>query len=163
MQQPSSPIGDPMSAGLHLLAEGLANGFCAIEEVDYLYDVSADPEAVAAILDGEIFIHSHCYRQDEILMLIRLAEEFGITSENIEEFLDADPEEEPDIANFLGIGGFDPGLGLDPDFAVNVIQQVGNYEEIYNRNVGPETSLGLERGPNSLWTEGGLLYPPPYR
>jgi general L-amino acid transport system substrate-binding protein len=58
---------------------------------------------------------------------------------------------------------FDPGLGLDTDFAVNVIRQVGNYGEIYDRNVGPDTPLGLERGENGLWTDGGLLYAPPYR
>jgi general L-amino acid transport system substrate-binding protein len=44
-----------------------------------------------------------------------------------------------------------------------VIAAVGNYAEIYARNVGPDTPLGLERGPNSLWTDGGLLYAPPYR
>ena len=89
--------------------------------------------------------------------------EFGIDSTNINEFLNVDPEEQPEIARFLGLADFDPGLGLDPDFAVNVIEQVGNYQEIYNRTVGPDTALGLEPGPNSLWTEGGLLYPPPYR
>ncbi|HSI96878.1 MAG TPA: hypothetical protein VK926_00820, partial [Gaiellaceae bacterium] len=58
---------------------------------------------------------------------------------------------------------FNPGLDLDVDFAVNVIRAVGNYGEIYDRNVGADTSLGLERGVNALWTEGGLLYAPPYR
>lgn len=91
------------------------------------------------------------------------AEEFGITSDNIDEFLDTDPQAEPEIARFLGIDEFDPGLGLDPDFAVDVIEQVGNYGEIYERNVGPDTALGLERGVNALWTDGGLHYPPPYR
>jgi general L-amino acid transport system substrate-binding protein len=91
------------------------------------------------------------------------AEEFGITSDNLDDFLDTNPDEEPEIARFLGLTDFDPGLGLDPDFAVDVIEQVGNYEEIYERNVGPDTSLGLERGVNALWTDGGPLYPPPYR
>jgi general L-amino acid transport system substrate-binding protein len=63
----------------------------------------------------------------------------------------------------VGVDGFDPGLGLDTDFVVNIIQQVGNYQEIYDRNVGPDSPLGLEPGPNNLWTEGGLLYAPPYR
>jgi general L-amino acid transport system substrate-binding protein len=91
------------------------------------------------------------------------AEEFGIDSGNVQEMAETtDPEEEPDLARFLGVDGFDPGLGLDPDFAVNVIQQVGNYGEIYERNVGAE-GLGLDRGLNDLWTEGGLLYAPPYR
>jgi general L-amino acid transport system substrate-binding protein len=58
----------------------------------------------------------------------------------------------------------DPGLGFDrPDWIVDVISAVGNYEEIYNRHVGPDTPLGLERGVNALWTEGGVLYAPPYR
>lgn len=88
--------------------------------------------------------------------------EFGIDSTNVDDFLDIDPEQEPEMARFLGVDGFDAGLGLDPDFAVNVLQQVGNYQEIYNRNLGPD-ALGLEPGLNNLWTEGGLLYAPPYR
>jgi general L-amino acid transport system substrate-binding protein len=100
------------------------------------------------------------------------AEEFAITSDNVEEMTTSD---NLDILRFLGQPFPDPedpeaeappldaGLGLDADFAVNVISQVGNYGEIYDRNVGPNTPLGLERGVNALWTEGGLLYPPPYR
>ncbi|HEX6166236.1 MAG TPA: amino acid ABC transporter substrate-binding protein [Acidimicrobiales bacterium] len=99
------------------------------------------------------------------------AEEFGITSENLEEMMTSDSL---DVLRFLGqpIPGedeevepapFDPGLGLEADFAVDVIEQVGNYGEIYDRTVGPDTALGLERGPNAQWTEGGLLYAPPYR
>jgi general L-amino acid transport system substrate-binding protein len=89
--------------------------------------------------------------------------EFGIDSTNVGDFVGVDPEEEPEIARFLGVDGFDAGLGLAPDFVVNVLEQVGNYEEIYNRTVGPDTALGLDPGPNTLWTEGGLLYAPPYR
>ena len=48
-------------------------------------------------------------------------------------------------------------LGLDPKWAYNVIKGVGNYAEMFNRNVGPDTPIGLSRGPNKLWTEGGLL------
>ncbi|MGY6501699.1 MAG: amino acid ABC transporter substrate-binding protein [Acidimicrobiales bacterium] len=88
------------------------------------------------------------------------AEEFGITSENIDDFSDTD---DPAIQRLLGIAvegeAFDPGLGLDTDFAVNVISQVGNYGEIFERNITP---LGLDRGINDLWTNGGLLYAPPY-
>ena len=89
------------------------------------------------------------------------AEEFGITSENIGDF---EGDENPSIRTFLGEdeegGTFDPGLGLPPDFAVQVITQVGNYGEIFDRHLSP---LGLERGENALWTDGGLLYAPPYR
>ncbi|MEX2550060.1 MAG: amino acid ABC transporter substrate-binding protein [Nitriliruptoraceae bacterium] len=92
------------------------------------------------------------------------AEEFGVTSSNVESLAGStDPETEPELARFLGIGGFDAGLGLDPEFAVDVVSQVGNYGEIFDRNIGPDTGLGLERGENALWTDGGQLYPPPYR
>jgi general L-amino acid transport system substrate-binding protein len=92
------------------------------------------------------------------------AEEFGVDSGNVDDLAaSTDPDAEPELARFLGIGGFDAGLGLDADFAVNVVGQVGNYAEIYDRHVGPNTGLGLERGENALWTDGGLLYPPPYR
>ncbi|MGH6690592.1 MAG: amino acid ABC transporter substrate-binding protein, partial [Gammaproteobacteria bacterium] len=100
------------------------------------------------------------------------AEEFGITSDNVEQMTTS---ENLDILRFLGQpipdpddeeaepAPFDAGLGLDADFAVNVISQVGNYGEIYERTVGPDTALGLERGANAQWTDGGLLYAPPYR
>ena len=92
------------------------------------------------------------------------AEEFDISSENLDEMLESD---DPEIQRFLGqpVEGepFDPGLGLEPDFAVDVIRAVGNYAEIYDRNVGEESPLELERGINALWTDGGLHYPPPYR
>jgi general L-amino acid transport system substrate-binding protein len=98
-------------------------------------------------------------------------EEFGLTSKNVDQMReDAD---DPDIRRFLGLpveaeegeqpAVFDPGLDLPEDFAYQVIKQVGNYGEIYDRNVGPKTTLGLERGPNELWTKGGLHYAPPYR
>jgi general L-amino acid transport system substrate-binding protein len=89
------------------------------------------------------------------------AEEFGIDSTNVDTFTDS---EDPNILTFLGInpegGAFDPGLDLPIDFAVQVITQVGNYGEIFEEHLAP---LGLERGVNSLWSDGGLLYAPPYR
>lgn len=95
-----------------------------------------------------------------------LAEEFGISSDNIDDFMDSD---DPEIRRFLGLEDpdegtvFDPGLGLPADFAVQIVRQVGNYGEIYERHLGPDTPLGLERGLNELWTNGGLLYGYPYR
>ena len=92
------------------------------------------------------------------------AEEFEITQDNLDEMLTS---ENPDIQRFLGqpVEGepFDAGLDLDADFAVNVIRAVGNYGEIYDRNVGEGSPLGLERGLNALWTDGGLQYAPPFR
>jgi len=89
------------------------------------------------------------------------AEEWGITSQNIDSFLSSD---DPAIKRFLGV---DPSLGeaigLDPKFAYNVIRKVGNYGEIFERNLGKSTKIGFDRGLNRLWTQGGLLYSPPFR
>ncbi len=90
------------------------------------------------------------------------AEEFGITSANIDDFLASDS---PDIQRLLGTGENQAGdyLGIPNDFMVTVIRQVGNYGEIFDRNLGPETIFGLERGVNALWSDGGLLYAMPFR
>jgi general L-amino acid transport system substrate-binding protein len=64
----------------------------------------------------------------------------------------------------LGVeGDLGKKLGLPNDWAIQIIRQVGNYGEIYERNVGPETPLKLERGLNRLWNRGGILYAPPMR
>ena len=90
------------------------------------------------------------------------AEEFGLDSGNVEQGSD-----DPEIQRFLGqpVEGepFDSGLGLPADFAVQVISQVGNYGEIFERNVGAGSALELPRDLNALWTDGGLQYAPPYR
>ena len=89
------------------------------------------------------------------------AEELGITSENVDEFLGSD---DPVVLNLLGVeGDLAQAMGLSNDFCVQVIKQVGNYAEIYNNNLGPDTPYNLPRGLNSLYTEGGLLYSPPFR
>lgn len=93
------------------------------------------------------------------------AEELGIDSTNVEEMM---ASENPVIQRLLGVTPegaepFDSGLGLEADWAANMISAVGNYAEIYNRNLGPETLFNLERGLNSLWSDDGLLYAPPYR
>jgi general L-amino acid transport system substrate-binding protein len=89
------------------------------------------------------------------------AEEYGITQGNIDSYMDS---EVPEIRRFLGLEG-DMGkqLGLPDDFVVQVIKAVGNYGEVYNRHLGPDTVFDLDRGPNKIWTEGGLLYSPPFR
>lgn len=90
------------------------------------------------------------------------AEEYGITQANIDTFLTTT---DPAIQRFLGLSKDASGtlLGLDNGFVVNVIRAVGNYGEIYERNVGPNTPLGLDRGLNNLWTNGGLMYAPAWR
>ncbi len=94
------------------------------------------------------------------------AEELGITSENVED--EAANNDNPVVQRLLGVTPegaepFESGLGLEPDWVVDVIGQVGNDAEIFDRNLGPDTPFGLERGQNALWTDGGLLYAPPYR
>jgi general L-amino acid transport system substrate-binding protein len=105
---------------------------------------------------------------DWVVNVTVIAEELGIESGNVDTFAETDNAEIRrllglEIETDDGITIFDAGLGLEPGWAGNVIRAVGNYGEIFNRNVGPGTPLGLERGLNALWTEGGLLYAPPYR
>jgi general L-amino acid transport system substrate-binding protein len=89
------------------------------------------------------------------------AEEYGITSENVDTFLGG---EDPVIQNLLGeTGDLGVAMGLNNDFCYQIITQVGNYGEIYNRNLGPDTPFNLPRGLNALYTEGGLQYAPPFR
>ena len=89
------------------------------------------------------------------------AEEFGITSENIAEFQGSD---DPNIARFLGEEGtLGSDMGLPNDFMVAVISGVGNYGEVYERNLGADSQFKLDRGLNALWTDGGLIYPAPFR
>lgn len=89
-------------------------------------------------------------------------EEFGVTSANVDSVRSSATA--PEVRRMLGLEG-DLGLklGLSNDFAYNIIKLVGNYEEVYNRNLGPDTPTYIPRGLNSLYTEGGLLYAPPFR
>ncbi len=89
------------------------------------------------------------------------AEELGITSENLADFQGTD---NPVVQRLLGeTGELGSLLGLSNTFVVDVLSAVGNYGEIYDRAFGPDTALALERGPNALWTNGGLMYSPPFR
>jgi general L-amino acid transport system substrate-binding protein len=89
------------------------------------------------------------------------AEELGITSKNVDEMLKST---DPKIMRFLGVTeGNGKALGLDEKFAYNIVKQVGNYGEVFERNVGVNTPLGIERGLNALWTDGGLMYSPPFK
>ncbi len=95
------------------------------------------------------------------VMALIQAEEFGITSKNVDKMLKSN---DPQIKRFLGATpGMGKALGLDEKWAYNIIKLVGNYAEIFERNVGPDTALKLDRGLNALWTDGGLMYPAPFR
>ena len=89
------------------------------------------------------------------------AEEAGVTSANVEEMKTSD---NPDIKRLLGTEGtFGEPMGLTNDWAANVIKTIGNYGEVFDRNVGPDTPLGISRGLNALWTKGGIQYGMPVR
>ena len=90
------------------------------------------------------------------------AEEFGLTAENVDKTVAE--SQNPDVQRFLGvIEEKGPELKLPKDFAVQIIKQVGNYGESFDRNVGPNTPLKIQRGQNALWKDGGLMYNPPFR
>jgi len=89
------------------------------------------------------------------------AEELGVDSTNVDEMLGSD---DPVIQNLLGVtGDLGLALGLTADFCARVIRSVGNYGEIYERNLGPDTPFDLPRSVNAQWTDGGLIYAPPFR
>jgi general L-amino acid transport system substrate-binding protein len=92
-----------------------------------------------------------------------IAEELGITSENVDQLASA-PTDNPEINRVLGTEGeYGAMMGLSKDWAVNVIKANGNYGEIFEKHIGSETPIGLARGLNALWTQGGILYAPPFR
>ncbi len=89
------------------------------------------------------------------------AEELGVNSANVEGMLKS---ENPEIRRLLGVEGkFGEGLGLPDDWAYAIIARVGNYSEMFERNVGKNSPLGIPRGLNALWTQGGIQYAPPIR
>jgi len=89
------------------------------------------------------------------------AEEKGVTSANVEE---AKKSTDPTVQRLVGATpGMGANLGLDEAWAFNIIKQVGNYGEIYERNVGMDSKLELPRGLNAMWTKGGLMYSPAFR
>ncbi|MCS6761364.1 MAG: amino acid ABC transporter substrate-binding protein [Candidatus Devosia symbiotica] len=89
------------------------------------------------------------------------SEELGVSQANVDEMLGSD---NPAIKRLLGVeGDFGTPLGLTKDWAYQIVKLVGNYAESYDRNLGPATPIGLERGLNALWKNGGIQYAPPIR
>ena len=89
------------------------------------------------------------------------AEEYGITSKNVDEMLKSD---NPTIKRIVGVTpGMGKALGVDEKWVYTIVKQVGNYGEAFDRNLGPGTPLKIDRGLNKLWTQGGLQYAPPIR
>ena len=89
------------------------------------------------------------------------AEELGVTQANVDEMKNSN---NPSVKRLLGTEGeFGGAIGLSNDWAYNVIKALGNYGESFDRNVGPDTQLGIARGVNAQWNKGGLQYGPPIR
>ena len=89
------------------------------------------------------------------------AEYLGITSKNVDAMMKST---DPKVQRFLGVSaGNGKALGLDEKWAYNIVKKVGNYGEVFERNVGVNTPLAIERGLNALWTNGGLMYTPPFK
>ena len=107
-------------------------------------------------------------RDDDWMMIVKWtlyaminAEELGVTSKNIDEALKS---KKPDVMRLVGNeGSYGEDLGLSKDWAVRIIRHVGNYGEVYERNVGSESNLHIPRGLNQLWNAGGIQYAPPIR
>ena len=89
------------------------------------------------------------------------AEEFGLSRATVARAVQSS---DPSVRRFLGLEpGVTDGFGLNARWTYNVIATIGNYGEIFERNLGPKTPLGMDRGLNKLWTDGGLMYSPPFR
>jgi general L-amino acid transport system substrate-binding protein len=107
-------------------------------------------------------------RDDDWMMIVKWtlyaminAEELGVTSQNIDEALKS---KKPDVMRLVGTEGtYGEDLGLTRDWAVRIIRHVGNYGEVYERNVGAGSKLKIPRGLNQLWSAGGIQYAPPIR
>ena len=97
-----------------------------------------------------------------VLNALIIAEELGVTQGNVERM--AMGSDHPEINRMLGSeGSYGEMLGLDAKWAVRAIMAEGNYAEIFDRYLGPDTKLGLQRGLNALYKDGGILYAPPFR
>ena len=107
-------------------------------------------------------------RDDDWMMIVKWtlyaminAEELGITSKNIDEAMKS---KKPEVMRLVGTeGAYGEDLGLTKDWAARIIRHVGNYGEVYERNVGAESKLKIPRGLNQLWSAGGIQYAPPIR
>jgi general L-amino acid transport system substrate-binding protein len=96
-----------------------------------------------------------------VLFAMLSAEELGISSKNIKEALKS---KQPEIRRLLGVEGtYGVQLGLTRDWVVRIVRHVGNYGEVFERNIGTGSKLGISRGLNRLWTKGGIQYAPPIR
>lgn len=123
------------------------------------------PEVISKEPLGPLVRHGDHHWGDVVrwsLNVMIIADEKGINSKNAAD-LKANSND-PETRRLLGVeGGYGERLGVSNDFAYNVITMVGNYDESYMRNIGPNTPIALVRGVNNQWNKGGILYSPPFR
>ena len=123
------------------------------------------PEVVSKEPLGPVVRHGDNQWEDVVrwtVFALMAAEELGVTAANADEMAKNPPN--PNVARLLGAeGALGEMLGLDKDFALRAIKAQGNYAEIFNKNIGPDTPIGLERGLNASYKDGGLIYSPPFR
>jgi general L-amino acid transport system substrate-binding protein len=138
------------------------------ESLEILEEVMSKEPLAPGTLDTEHELHDAL---NAVVNGIILAEELGVNSNNVQDMFDDPPNGQ--VAALLGAPVEDPetgdaapisnDLGIEDGFMVPAIQAVGNYGEIFDRHIGPNTDLGLERGINALWTDGGIQYAIPFR
>ncbi len=149
---------DAYSTDIAALASGRA-GFAESGEHVIL------PEVISKEPLGPVVRHGDDNWADIVrwtLFALIAAEELGVTSANVEEMKASSAN--PEVKRLLGReGGFGELLGLDNDWAARAIASVGNYGELFASTIGDQTPIGLSRGLNAQWTQGGLLYAPPFR
>jgi len=160
------------TAGGRALAEGRCQAFSAdVSELASVRSMMDNPRGFR-ILPDRISREplAQLVRQEDIdlfnvlrwtVFAMIAAEELGVTSASVSKMAASD---DPDIARLLGINpGNGAALGLDEAWARHVIGDVGNYGEVFERNLGISTPIAMERGVNALWSRGGLLYAPPLK
>ncbi|WP_395708172.1 amino acid ABC transporter substrate-binding protein [Reyranella sp.] len=122
------------------------------------------PEIISKEPQGLAVRHGYTQFADLVRWTLRAmiaAEEYGITSANVDEMLNS---EDPAIRRILGVTpGLGEALGVDERWVYNIVKQVGNYGEVFARDLGQGSPLKIDRGLNNLWTKGGLHYSPPFR
>jgi len=160
------------AAAARALAEGRCQAFSAdVSELASVRSAMADPRAFR-ILPDRITSEplAQIVRREDVdlfnvlrwtVFAMITAEELRVTSANVGEMVRS---ENPDVRRLLGtVPGNGAALGLDEAWARRVIADVGNYAEVFERNLGMSTPIGMERGPNALWSSGGLLFAPPLK
>ncbi len=160
------------AAAARALAEGRCQAFSAdVSELASVRSTMADPRAFRILADritSEPLAQLVRQQDIDLFNVVRWtvfamieAEELGVTSVNVGEMVTS---ENPDVGRLLGtVPGNGAALGLDDAWARRVIADVGNYAEVFERNLGMSTPIGMERGPNALWSSGGLLFAPPLK